>query len=175
MGGIGSRELVGLALFGVAIAVSISFYLPGGDDDAPAPFSVGGRATPQPVTNTEGPAQLPQPASWQVQYFRQNESTTSSGRETSTLNEQFERAPSGYTDDAWRLRAEATIQAPPGRYTFSIEHQGRVQIIVNGQAVGGGTADAGGTVPVAFTLRQSTVKIRIEAQDREGPFLLRWK
>ena len=173
MGGIGKREVVGLLLFGIALAVSISFYLPGSSDGGPDTSSLNPR-TPQPVTNSAGPAQLPRPLSWQIQYFRDGERSSNSGKETSILNEEYETAPSGYTDNAWRLRADATIQITPGRYTFAIEHRGRVQVIVNGQAVGGGS-EAEGTIPIAFTARQSTVRIRIEAQDRAGQFLVRWK
>ncbi|MFN0146286.1 MAG: hypothetical protein ACKVT1_07235, partial [Dehalococcoidia bacterium] len=169
-----TREVVGLVLFGVALAVGLSVVLPGRSDGR-GPSSV----TTGPVTGG-GSLALKQPQRWTVQYFAIEAAEGSEPAKlerTGDLRVESDGAPfDGLRDDGWRVRAEASFTAPPGNYTFTLQHVGPIQVMVNGTvAAQAPLALNGEQLVVAFSHPGGTLSLRIDSEDHTGPFVLRWR
>ena len=168
------REGIGLVLFAVALGVGLSVVLPGFSDGAgPASVSIG------PVTGG-GSRVLKQPPTWTIQYFSIEAiegSKPAKEVRVSDLSIDVDAAPfAGLKDDDWRVRAEASLTAPPGNYTFTLEHAGPVQVMANGNVVAqAALALQGEQLVVAFTHPGGTLSLRLDSEDHTGRFVLRWR
>jgi hypothetical protein len=168
------REGVGLLLFAAALAVGLSVVLPGTSDGrGPASVSNG------PVTGG-GSLALKQPPRWTVQYFAIEAVEGSEPAKldrVSSLAIESDGAPFPVLkDDGWRVRAEASLTAPPGNYTFTIQHSGPIQVTANGNvAAQASLALQGEQLVVAFSHPGGTLSLRVDSEDHTGPFVLRWR
>lgn len=177
MFGIGRREIVGLLLFGVALAVTISFYLPGVGDDASQRLRVSDLGTSAPPVGTGSGTPLADPGAWEFAYRADDGSGGRAETKATRLNLTFDAEPApGLPGDQWILTAETTFALQPGDYHFVIEYRGSVVVRVNGSAVTGESQRGDlAAIVVPFQHIRGRATIQITARDSEGPFVLRWK
>jgi hypothetical protein len=170
------REVIGLALLAVAIAVSAGFFVTGGKDDSGGRLAVASQ-TPAPApTPVKGLIQAP---GWRVQFL--SAADPDAGKivqdaRSAVLDFSFDGAPvPGLKDDGWQMLATADFTLDPGRYVFSVEHRGPLLVYINNvqQAVEDAVPTAK-PLPVEFHADGGKVTIRIVASDENGPFRLKF-
>jgi len=175
------RELVGLIGLAAALAVMASFLAPSDNSGAaPRPVSLGvglpTSALPSPTPIPATP--LPGASQWALRYFsiEGDQQTERMSGAVEELDLTFARNPGpDLADDAWKMEASATIQAPAGHYSFTVEHQNDVHVFIEGREV---ASQASGSSPqsllVTFEHRgRNPIHVRVEARDVGGPFILR--
>ncbi len=179
MSAIGRREIVGLLLFALALAVTISFYLPGLSNDEPSGLSVSDLKSSSTPQGTASGTPMADPGGWRFSYQADDGSggRAESGPAT-RLDLAFDEEPSaGLPEDQWILTAQASATLQPGDYQFVIEYRGSIVVRVNGNSLLT-TENNGATIAatiVSFQHTRGRVTIEITARDSVGPFVLRWK
>ncbi len=190
MMGLGLREWVGLAMLAIGLVIAATFLNPAaGGSDRPPSFSQGqtvGPSTPRPrpptpVGPTPTPVAVPQPPGWLVEFFDISADGAQRRAATGlpdTLDLAFPAAPfPGMRDDSFLVVAQAGGGLPPARYTFTLEYDCELRVLVAGSEVASAPdPGAAATLVVAFEHDgRGPAELRIECRDRGGPFLLRWK
>ena len=191
MMGLGRREVVGLALFAVALLAAASFYLPDSHaGENPRAISAGATAplgepvTPVAVRTPAEPrtpaspiarGPLPAPASWTLTYIPDGAKesdyrvVTATGVDLAYAGAPFE----GFTDDAWGVRAEAVVDdLARGRYTFIVQSSSEATVLVDGRAVKGMRVGGGRRAVFSFVHEAGPLRVRVEARDGGGAFSL---
>ncbi len=176
------RDIVGLGLFIVAALIAASFCLENNPNSRPGAIELGrvqnSGATPTPIARPHG-QELKDPGPWAVTYSPADSQPGQPFTEPAPkLDLPFDRGPhDALPDDHWQLMATAALATlAPGSYHFSIQHDGDVRIYINGQQMAN-ESDRNGTVDldIDFDHKGGSFEVRIEARDRAGPFVLRWK
>jgi hypothetical protein len=174
------REVVGVLMFLLALAVGASVILPAdAQPKDPRPVSLGrleGQTTPDPG----GSFTLAQPVQWDVAFFRQSAPEGSAAVKSERLPAlvlSYPAAPfAGVDDDAWRMRAEGNIEARPGTYTFTLIHTGPVRVRIGDRDAGeAGFVLAPERLQIAFRHPGGVVQIMVDSQDEGGAFELKWE
>jgi hypothetical protein len=167
-------------MFILALAVGASVILPAdAQPKDPRPVSLG-RLEGQTTPDAGGSFKLTPPIQWDVAYFRQSAPEASSPVKSERLPALalfFPAAPfAGVDDDAWRLRAEGSVEARPGTYTFVLIHTGPVRVrIADREAGEAGFVLAPARLEVSFRHPGGLVQIVIDSQDQGGAFELKWE
>jgi hypothetical protein len=182
---LGVREWVGLALLAVAMAISFTFLDAGARGDlTPRTPDVGvilptPSAEPSPSPTPPPPNEIEVPeGSWFVEYFDRGGDEPLVQTFIEELDIEYDGAPFGdFANDDWRMTARTEIELEPGGQVFTLVHDGRVRVLVDGNEVASDSdpiADERELV-VLFQHAGGTVTILIEAADMAGPFVLRWQ
>ena len=175
---IGRREIVGLLLFGVALAVTVSFYLPGFGKEEPHGLRVSDLGTSATVVGTNAGLAFADPGGWEFAYRADDGSGGRAETKATRLNLAFDAEPApGLPQDQWILTAETTFPLQAGNYHFVIEYRGSVVVRVNGSSAVTGESQRGelAALVVPFQHVRGKATIQITARDSEGPFVVRWK
>jgi hypothetical protein len=175
------RELVGLLGLAVGLVVMASFLAPSDNSGAaprPVSMGVGLPASPTPSPAPIPATPLPGARLWALRYFsiEGNQQTERMSGAVEELDLTFGRSPGpDLADDAWKVEASATIQAPAGRYSFTVEHQNDVHVFVDGREIASQASDSSPqSLVVTFDHRgRNPIRVRVEARDVGGPFILR--
>ena len=181
----GPREVVGIAMFAVALAITISltFNETGlADDDLSRPVSLG--QTPP----TEFPALTPTPEAvplfgedvevdWVTSYFSRRTGGEAVFEARDVSNElalELANAPlPEMHDDSWFVESRAELEAVAGRYRLMIETSGNMTVELNGAVFNQtGALPEPRTVEVVFNHAGGPLEIAITAEDKGGPFVL---
>jgi hypothetical protein len=182
----GTRETVGIALFAVALAITLSLTFNNdglADGGSPRPISTGLEPptyTPPPAaTPTQAPVlALGEPADvWFVSFFRHGadgEPQLEIRVTEETIALDFANAPfPDMQDDNWSVEATAPFERPPGRYEFSLETTGAVTVRANGRVVFARDGiDGPETFVVTFDHLGGRLDIEVAASDTGGAFRL---
>jgi hypothetical protein len=188
MQGLGRREVVGLAVLGVALVIGYLFLDPSASESSSAApgqiylgepvvptAKVAPTATPtpdQPFSKARNPA-----AGWFIEFFEiHGADELASGQGfTPTLDLAFKNAPfPDFKDDQWSVHASADLPVD-GRTQLTVEHEGDLHVYVDEKEVLHDEAGASAnTVVVKFDHAPGTAHLRFESRDVSGPFELRF-
>jgi hypothetical protein len=179
------REWVGLALLGVAMAVSFTFLDAGARHDiVPRTPDVGvllptASPEPSPSPTLPPPNEIEVPeGSWLVEYFDRDGEVALVRTFIEELDLEYPAAPFGdFANDDWRMTARAEIELAPGGQVFTLVHDGRVRVLVDGNEVASDSDPIAGEreLVVLFQHDGGLATILIQAADERGPFVLRWE
>ena len=171
-------EVGALLLFLVALAITASFFFDSGEGPPRELPAISPGLPSGSVRPTPGPNRLPEPKSWFVTYFVEGENKTSPSHQgiLEGLDLAYEAGPFGdVPDNSWYLVTEIAFELAPGRYAFTLEHDGALAISVDNQpVVSYPDPIATQRREVAFDHAGFDLILRIEARDTGGPFQLRW-
>ncbi len=186
MSPVGFRDVVGLLLFAVAVAVAATFLDPsktnGNVEQRPIAHGIqvipggdGAGGTPSPLEPSQP---LPAPKEWTVLYIEPvpggSDQVISRGT-ASEVDFAFSGSPlPGMPADGWRLIVEATVELPSaGRYFVVMEQQGEARVFVDGSETEYRLSpDGPRRTTVTFSHASGPATIRVEATDRGGAFAL---
>jgi hypothetical protein len=188
MQGFGVREVVGLAVLGVALVIGYLFLDPSaGESSSAAPGQIY-RGEPVLPTVKVDPTATPTPelpskqaknpaAGWFIQFFELHGTDELENGQgfAPTLDLAFKNAPfPDFKDDQWLVRASADFPVD-GRTALTIEHDGELRVFVDEKEVlHDGDAASPNTVTVKFDHEPGTAHVRIEGRDVSGPFELKF-
>lgn len=185
MQGIGLREWVALGVLGVGLVLGALFFGPLSNDgggDGPSPIQLAPTATPTvpPTPTPVPPVALAEPeGSWFMRWFERS-STGAEVRIGEGFVEELAldlpgRPFADTRDDAWRREATQALRLEPGRYTFTLETDGAVRVLLE-QTVLLEATDQPQAVrhEITFEHPGGGPSLFIEVRDTGGPTLLRW-
>ncbi|MEO9254968.1 MAG: hypothetical protein ABI305_05480 [Tepidiformaceae bacterium] len=188
MQGLGVREVVGLAVLGVALVIGYLFLDPSaGESSSAAPGQIY-LGQPVPPTVKVEPTATPTPdapstraknpaTGWFIQFYELSGADELANGQgfTPTLDLAFPGAPfPDFKDDSWLATATANFPVD-GRTQITIEHDGDLRVFVDDKEVlHDEDASSANTVTVKFDHAPGTARVRIEERDVSGPFELKF-
>jgi hypothetical protein len=169
----------------LAAFISFTFLNAGARDNLPPrtpnlgiPFETPSQA-PTASATLPPPNEVEVPAgSWFVEYYNQDDAGPLVQTFLEMLDLSFDGAPFGdFANDDWHMTARTELELQPGGQVFTLLHDGRVRVLVDGDEVASDNDPSEGPreLVVLFQHSGGNAAIRIEAEDRGGPFLLRWQ
>ncbi len=185
MNALGTREWVGLGLLLVAAFIAATFLDAGAHDNIAPRTPVIGQPVDTPTTEPTTTATLPPPSeveipdgSWLVEYYEGDNADPTVTTFVPSLDLEYPYAPFGdFHDNEWHLEARADLRLDAGQQTFSVDHDGAIRVLVNGEQVASDADPADGerSLVVLFPFDGGNATIRIVADDVSGPLIVRWR
>lgn len=187
MSKVGVREVVALGALALAGFIGFMFLDPTSTESTnytPGDIHLGetpptATPTPEPTATPVPVARVAPPANWQLSLYER----AVSGGDILTgttfvkaLDLAAARSPfTDMRDDAWSAAFEAEVHTTAGRNGFALEYDCELVVLVDDAEVfraenPGGTQRA----EVAFDHAGGKARVRIEARDTGGPFVVRW-
>jgi hypothetical protein len=186
MHSLGRREVVGLVVLAVALAIGFLFLNPAASESTngeKGAVHLGETVTPTPVTTptataTPPPAALPAPAAgWLVEFFEVSPTGGSlqNGQGVAqSVDMTFAGAPfPDFKDDKWFVRATNAFTLEGGTYKLTITHDCDLHVSVDGTEIANDPDGAEAkTADIVFQHAKGRAEIVVECRDVGGPFRL---
>ncbi len=172
----GPKEVVGIAAFAVALAITVSLTLnlDGlADGTTSRPLSQG--LQPPYITPVPSTFDQPPPLGWRVAFMVGG--VEQDMARLDDLDLEFDAAPfRDYEDNNWNVSVEGYFELLAGHHSFNLTYDSRIRVFVGGE-LRAEANDIGWPQQrtVFFEHDGGEVIVHIEAFDDRGPFLLRFE